>query len=92
MSSPINIFWGLRHPIEFPSSVNMRRFLSQSTDAGYEEGRITQVLDELEYSENTHFYACGLDQMIEDVLKFFSEKGVEESRLHRECFFTGAPR
>jgi len=89
-SSSVQIFWGLRHPVELTDPFPVRRFLSKSTDPQYENGRVTRILDEVVYSENTHFYACGLDRMIEEVLGYFSSKGVDESRLHRECFFTGS--
>ncbi len=88
IAKPGEIFWGLRQPLTYQPDFPVRMFLSQSVQADAGQGRITQVLPNLHFTRDTHVYACGLDKMIEEVLGYFSERGLPEAQLHRECFFT----
>ncbi|WFB34721.1 FAD-binding oxidoreductase [Kiritimatiellota bacterium B12222] len=88
MAAPRKIYWGLREPLvetDFPANVAIEYCLSRRGPA---PRRVTDVLDQVEYHDETHIYACGLDQMIETVLGYFADKGIPAQRLHRECFFT----
>ena len=85
---PRGVFWGLRKPLNFMPDFPVRIFLSQFTHPEYSTGRLTQALSEVAVHEHTHIYACGLDQMIDEVMVFFKQKGLPESNLHSECFFT----
>ena len=87
--APTGLYWGMRKPLAL-SELSAQRFLSQSQCEGYRPGRVTQVLSEIQISPQTHIYACGLDRMIEEVMAFFSNKGIPGHQLHRECFFTAA--
>lgn len=50
-------------------------------------GRVTDLLDEVPLTADTHYYLCGLDAMIDQVTDWLEEKGIDITRIHRECFF-----
>ena len=85
---PRELFWGLKKPLngfEIPPDIPLTVKLSRFGDS---PGRITDELSQITFTQGTHVYACGLDRMIEQVLGYFKEQGLEESHLHREVFFT----
>lgn len=88
-SAPAGLYWGMRKPLAL-SGLSAERFLSQAQCEGYKPGRITQGLSDIQITPQTHIYACGLDRMIEEVMGFFTNKGIPGQQLHRECFFTAA--
>ncbi|MDF3128037.1 FAD-binding oxidoreductase [Kiritimatiellaeota bacterium B1221] len=87
-AQPREVYWGLRQPLEKMPDFPLNIFLSQSQHPEWRTGRISHILSEVNFTEATHVYACGLDRMIEEVLGYFSSQGLAESQLHRECFFT----
>ncbi len=53
----------------------------------HHHGRVTDFLEELPLDENTNYYLCGLDAMINQVTDWLEDHGVDFTRIHREVFF-----
>jgi ferredoxin-NADP reductase len=52
-------------------------------------GRITDLLDQVNFDGQTHFYCCGLESMVNDTAEWLQENGVDLMHIHREVFFHG---
>ncbi|MDF7825601.1 FAD-dependent oxidoreductase [Pontiellaceae bacterium B12227] len=55
----------------------------------HHHGRLTALLPELPLTEDTHYYCCGLESMVNEVSELLQTAGVNLSRIHREVFFHG---
>ncbi|MGD9129877.1 MAG: FAD-binding oxidoreductase [Candidatus Woesebacteria bacterium] len=49
-------------------------------------GRVTDCLNVHQLTENTAYYICGSEQMVQDVIKVLKAKGVEDKWMHFEKF------
>lgn len=50
-------------------------------------GRVTGLLDTLPLTQDTQFYLCGLDTMIDETTAWLIRRGVPLAHIHREIFF-----
>jgi ferredoxin-NADP reductase len=64
--------------------------VSREEAPGYFHGRVTGLLDRINTSVETDYYLCGLDTMIDEVTIWLEERGVDITRIHRECFFNSS--
>lgn len=55
----------------------------------HHHGRITGLLDELPVNEQTHYYCCGLESMVNDIAEWLQSRGIGLMQIHREVFFHG---
>lgn len=88
--NPLRGFWGVR-ALEDTQGVPRVGFtccVSRGETGPHLEGRITEQLSKVPLEPDIHYYACGLDAMIEEVSAWLERHGVEPSRIHSECFFT----
>jgi len=63
--------------------------VSRETTRKHHHGRITDLLGELKLNNETHFYCCGLESMVNDVAEYLQNNGVGIMNIHREVFFHG---
>lgn len=64
--------------------------ISREAVPGYVHGRVTGMLDGIEKLPAADYYLCGLDAMIDEVTAWLEQRGVDISRIHRECFFNAS--
>lgn len=81
---PERVYWGVRDRADLFAAEAFDRLETRVSG----EGRITDLLSGVPVEPGIHYYACGLDRMIEEVSAHLKTRGVEETRIHRECFFT----
>jgi ferredoxin-NADP reductase len=89
----VKVYWGMRKALPVPEVVQkvaLQRCVSREEAEGTHRGRVTDLVEKLALSPDTHVYLCGLDAMIRDVTQLVAAQGVEESRIHSECFFTSS--
>jgi len=53
--------------------------------SGY-HGRITKKVEESKFEENSNFYICGSGEMVNDMKKILSEKGIESENIITEKY------
>jgi CDP-4-dehydro-6-deoxyglucose reductase len=91
---PRQLFFGVRHAANligldlFPGECHA--CVSREACPGTHRGRLTDLLDRVWIDPAAHYYACGLDTMIDGVMAFLEGQGIAPTHLHRECFFTAA--
>lgn len=88
-----SILWGLRKPLPVPEELRSRVLeicVSGNEPTKGRRGRVTDVVPEIDINSTPHFYLCGLDAMIEEVTTMLKARGVPDSRIHTECFFTAS--
>lgn len=92
---PVQCLYGVRC---FDDAVGMERLnrhcditlaVSREEIAGHHHGRITDLLDALPLTGHTHYYCCGLENMVNDVTEWLRRNGIELQHIHREVFFHG---
>jgi ferredoxin-NADP reductase len=89
---PRAAYWGVRSldDVVLPDLfTSLEICVSQGASGPWRSGRITSCLQEIPLLPEAHYYACGVDRMIEEVAAGLMKRGVDEDRIHRECFFTG---
>ena len=92
---PASVLYGVRRAADAFGFSRLRNFcpdtqLAVSREASeYHQGRLTDLLPELPMVENTHYYCCGLESMVNDAAAWLQENGVPLSHIHREVFFHG---
>ncbi len=64
--------------------------VSREKSPSYHHGRVTHILAGMKLLPDTDYYLCGLDAMIDEVTVWLEKRGVEISRIHRECFFNAS--
>jgi len=90
-SFPEKVLWGLRSAddVVFVEEIpNLEVFVSQGDLGRWLGVRLNQALSPDLLTPSYHVYACGVDVMIEEVMRWAELQGVPEDHLHRECFFT----
>ncbi len=65
----------------------LRLCVSREEAPPHHHGRITDLLSEIPRKEETNYYLCGLDAMINEVSEWLEHRGVHFTRIHREVFF-----
>jgi ferredoxin-NADP reductase len=55
--------------------------------ADHHHGRISDRLNQIPMQENTHYYLCGLDAMIDEISEWLEQRDVHFTNIHREVFF-----
>lgn len=55
--------------------------------SGSYAGRVTKLLEEMEFEPNTHFYLCGNSKMIYDALEIIKAKGFSRANVSTEVYF-----
>ncbi len=69
---------------------NVQITVSREDVPGCHRGRVTDLLETLPALPEADVYLCGLDTMIDDVTSWMEERGVDITRIHRECFFNAS--
>jgi len=65
-----------------------RYTLCTSSDAsGNYAGRVTKLLENMEFEPNTHFYLCGNSKMIYNSLEIIKSKGFNRTNVSTEVYF-----
>lgn len=62
--------------------------ISREEIQGHHHGYIGDLLDEPDTSK-THYYLCGLEEMVKQISETLENQGVPIFRIHREVFFHG---
>ena len=74
--------------IDFLKSVcPLQVAISREPIPRHKHGRVTDLLPDISFNSDTHFYMCGLDAMIEEVSSWLEQSGVEFTHIHREVFY-----
>ncbi len=63
--------------------------VSREPTTRHHAGRITDLLHAVPLADETHYYACGLESMVNEVSAWLLENGVALGKIHREVFFHG---
>lgn len=91
---PAHCLYGVRQEADAIGFSKLRNFCPtqlavsrQKTE--HHQGRLTDLLEDLPHAENTHYYCCGLESMVNDASEQLQKRGVGLSRIHREVFFHG---
>ena len=69
---------------------DLRLAVSRESAPGHHHGRVTDLLEEMPVTSDTHYYLCGLDTMIDDVTNWLEKRGTSITNIHRECFFNAS--
>lgn len=65
--------------------------ISRERVPGLFKGRVTDLLYDMNFKQDTHFYLCGLDAMIEEMTNWLESNGIDPINIHREVFFYASP-
>lgn len=93
---PAVLLYGVRkaadliEPAWLRERAGARIAVSREEVPGYFHGRVTGLLDGLDQLANADYYLCGLDTMIDEVTVWLEQRGVDITRIHRECFFNAS--
>ena len=69
---------------------NLKLAISRENVSPHHHGRVTDLLAQIPCDGNADYYLCGLDAMIDDVTNWLEARGVDITRIHRECFFNAS--
>lgn len=61
--------------------------VSGKNTPAHHHGRVSDLLEQIPMKENTHYYLCGLDAMIDEISEWLEQRGVHFTHIHREVFF-----
>ena len=83
-------YWGVRclEDLDGVQVDGFRACVSCGPSGTHHAGRITALLPTVPLEPDLHYYACGVDAMIEEVRNYLAARGVAAGRFHSECFFT----
>lgn len=90
---PVQLFYGVRERADAVRIDWLRQqcpvhlSVSRETVPDAHPGRITDQLGQVSRVPGTHYFLCGLDDMIDEVSRFLEGHGVSQKHIHRECFF-----
>jgi len=93
---PAQLFYGVRNvkdlcePEWLLTRAPAKIAVSREKAEPYHHGRITTLLAASPVSADTDFYLCGLDVMIDEVTVMLEQRGIDITRIHRECFFNAS--
>ena len=92
---PAHCLYGVRHEADAIGYVSLRDWcpsllaISREETETYHHGRVTDLLEQLPLSPETHYYCCGLESMINDVGTWLQNHDIPLMNIHREVFFHG---
>ncbi len=93
---PMCFLYGVRElqdAVDLPwltSASGVRLAVSRENIDGSHHGRVTDLLGEVPVDPQFDYYLCGLDAMIDEVTNWLEARGVDITRIHRECFFNAS--
>ena len=88
--APVQLFYGVRFAedfVELPELPCLRTAVSREDGVPHHHGRLSDLFKEVSVDTKTHFFACGLDAMVEEVTSMLQQRGVPREQIHGECFF-----
>ena len=94
--NPAACFYGARNasdlidPEWLMKRSDIRIAVSRENVSPYYHGRVTGLLETIPDVPDADYYLCGLDAMIDEVTIWLEKRGVDISRIHRECFFNAS--
>jgi ferredoxin-NADP reductase len=91
---PAACLYGVRQEADAIGFSELRNFCPTRLAVSREEtehhhGRLTELLPELQKTEDMHYYCCGLESMVNEVSEWLQQNGVALKQIHREVFFHG---
>ena len=92
LSRPLSIY-GLRRLAEavelelLKQKTALQLAVSREPHTPHFHGRVTDLVDTLPIKQNTEFYLCGYDSMVNGVSDRLTGRGVHPARIHTEVFF-----
>ena len=91
---PAHCLFGVRHEADAIGFSKLRDFCTTQLAVSREKtehhhGHLTDLLGTLPLDQNTHYYCCGLESMVNDTSEWLQDKGVGLMQIHREVFFHG---
>lgn len=90
---PAHCLFGVRHhqdaiELDFlQEHCELKLAVSRENINECHHGWVTDLLPSLQFTNDTHFYLCGLDAMIDKVSEWLEDKGIDFTQIHREVFF-----
>lgn len=93
--APLACFYGVRETAEavgrsfIESRSPLRLAVSREVNTAHHYGRITDLIAPADFPDETHYYLCGHEGMINEVSSRLLQAGVPLKQLHREVFFHG---
>ena len=90
---PVQLIYGVREQADaveldwLRGQCDVKLALSREKVNGEHHGRVTDLFEQIPLTDNSQYYLCGLDAMIDEATTFLEERGVPLARIHRECFF-----
>jgi ferredoxin-NADP reductase len=93
---PLHCLYGVRNAADLidPDWLReqgpVRIAVSREVVPGMFHGRVTGILETLTLPVEADYYLCGLDVMIDEVTIQLEQRGIEITRIHRECFFNAS--
>jgi len=94
--NPEQLYYGVRNlkdlyePEWLLTRTQTKIAVSREKADSYFHGRVTALLAESPVNPETDYYLCGLDVMIDEVTVMLEQRGVDITRIHRECFFNAS--
>ena len=92
---PEQCLYGVRHEADAIGFSSLKKWcpaqlaISRKETKIHHHGRVTDLLDQLSLSPETHYYCCGLESMVNDVGEWLENNGIHLTHIHREVFFHG---
>lgn len=92
--SPAHCLYGVRQKADAIGFSKLRNFCPTQLAVSREQtehhhGHLTDLLDDLPGTDDTHYYCCGLESMVNEASAKLQQAGVGLNRIHREVFFHG---
>lgn len=94
--TPEKFYYGVRHsgdlyePDWLINRACVSIAVSREKADPYHHGRVTALIAESAIKPDTDYYLCGLDVMIDEITVLLEQRGVDITRIHRECFFNAS--
>ncbi|VGO18893.1 hypothetical protein SCARR_00946 [Pontiella sulfatireligans] len=90
--SPVHCLYGVRREADAVGFSSLREFCPSLLAVSREKtshhyGRITDLLGRLPSCSETHYYCCGLENMVNEVSEWLQANDVGLRQIHREVFF-----
>ncbi len=91
--NPDLLLYGVRHLADavaldyLTDRTPLKLCVSGEEATPYHHGRISDLMEQVPMKENTHYYLCGLDAMIDEISEWLEQRGVHFTNIHREVFF-----
>jgi CDP-4-dehydro-6-deoxyglucose reductase, E3 len=96
----MTLYWGLRHEVDMCWEEDLKDLVAQHPNVTFHpviskaqdewplcRGRVTDCLYVHELDPNAEYYVCGSSQMINDVIKVLTSRGIVEEKIVYEKFY-----